>query len=151
MSDAEMKNLKRKRTTERTKATRFITTIHEYTNHSPLDGNEHYRGRLQVSLDQLVRLDDCIKELLEDSEYTADVEAYEDYIDSAKRAIIKVNQDIGRRSASSAADLSVSEVPSAPLPPTARPPVTHSVKLPPLKLEPFAGDVKTCAMFWEEF
>ena len=34
---------------------------------------------------------------------------------------------------------------------TARPPDTHSVKLPPLKLEPFAGDVETWARFWEQF
>jgi hypothetical protein len=34
---------------------------------------------------------------------------------------------------------------------TARHPVTHSVKLPPIKLEPFAGDVETWARFWEQF
>jgi len=34
---------------------------------------------------------------------------------------------------------------------SARPPVTHSLKLPPLKLEPFAGDVETWARFWEQF
>jgi len=33
---------------------------------------------------------------------------------------------------------------------TARPPVTHSVKLPPIKLEPFAGDLETWAQFWEQ-
>jgi hypothetical protein len=29
--------------------------------------------------------------------------------------------------------------------------VTHSVKLPPIKLEPSAGDVETWARFWEQF
>jgi hypothetical protein len=148
MSDT-IKKLKRKRTTQRTKATRFITTINEFTGDTPLDGYEHYRGRLQETLDQLVRLDDSIQDLLEDNEYTTDVEVCEEYLDSAKRAILKANQEIGRRVASSATNLSLSELPSAP--PTSRPPVTHTVKLPPLKLEPFAGDVETWARFWEQF
>jgi len=91
-----------------------------------------------------------IQDLLEDSEYTADVEACEGYIESAKRALLKAKQENGRRLASSAANLSVSELPSAP-PPDSSTPVTHSVKLPPLKLEAFAGDVETWAKFWEQF
>ena len=71
------------------KATRFITTINEFTDDSPLDDYEHYRGRLQETPDQLVRLDDSIEDLLEDNEYTANVEACEEYIDSAKRALLK--------------------------------------------------------------
>jgi len=70
-----MKKLKLKRTTERAKATRFITTINEFTGDKPLDDYEHYRGRLQETLDQLVRLNDSIQDLLEDSEYTAYVKA----------------------------------------------------------------------------
>jgi len=65
-------------------------------------------------LDQLVRLDDSIQDLLEDGEYTADVEVCEEYIDSAKRAILKAKQEIGRRLASSAVNPSVSELPSPP-------------------------------------
>jgi len=61
-----MKTLKRKRTSERAKATRFITIINEFTNDNPLDDYEHYRGRLQETLDQMVRLDDSIQDLLED-------------------------------------------------------------------------------------
>ena len=30
-------------------------------------------------------------------------------------------------------------------------PVTHSVKLPAIKLEPFAGNVETSSRFWEQF
>ena len=115
----------------------------------PLDDYEHYRGRLQETLDQLIRLDDAIRDLLEDHEYIVDVETCEEYIDSAKRALLKANQDIGRRLAPSAAKLSVSVLLSAQM--TARPPVTHSVKLPPVKLEPFAGDVEKWARFWEKF
>ena len=149
MADSEMRKLKRKRTTERTKATRFIAAINEFTENTPLDDYEHYRGRLQETLDQLVRLDDAIQDLLEDREYTVDVEACEEYIDSVKRALLKANQEIGRRLASSAANLNISELPSAQM--TVRPSVAHSVKLPPIKLEPFAGDVETWARFWEQF
>jgi hypothetical protein len=54
-------------------------------------------------------LDDAIQDILEDREYTADVETCEEYIDSAKPAVLKTNQETGRRLASSAANLSVSE------------------------------------------
>jgi len=149
MSDSDIRKLKRKRTTERTKATRFITAINESTGNTPLDDYEHYRGRLQETLDQLVRLNDAIQDLLEDREYTVDVETCEEYTDSAKRALLKANQEIGRRLVSSTANLSVSELTSAQM--TARHLVTHSVKLPPIKLEPFSGDVETWARFWEKF
>jgi hypothetical protein len=94
-------------------------------------------------------LDEAIQDLLEDREYTDDVETCEEYIDSVKRALLKTNQEIGRRLVSFASNLSVSELSSAQM--TARHPVTHSVKLPPIKLEPFAGDVETWAPFWEQF
>jgi hypothetical protein len=149
MLDSEVRKLKRKRTTERTKATRFVTAINESTENTPLDDYEHYRCRLQETLVQLVRLDDAIQDLMEDRTYAVDVETCEEYVDSAKRALLKANQEIGRRLVSSAANLSVSEFPSAQM--TARPPVTHSVKFPPIKLEPFAGDVETWARFWEQF
>ena len=128
---------------------RFITAINESTENIPLDDYEHYRGRLQETQNQLVRLDDAIQDLSEDHEYTVDVEMCEEYINSVKRAIVKANQEIGRRIASYAANLRVAELPSAQT--TDRPPVTHSVKLPPIKLEPFAGDVETWARFWEQF
>jgi len=113
MSDVEMRKLKQKRTTERTKTTRFITAINEYTEYTPLDDYKHYRGRLQEMLDQLVQLDDAIQDLLEDHKYTFDVETCEEYIDSAKRALLKANQEIGRRLASSATNLCIAELPSA--------------------------------------
>jgi hypothetical protein len=148
MSDSDIRKLKRKRTTERTKATRFITAV-ESTENTLLDDYKHYRGRFQETLDQLVRLDVAIQDLLEDRKYTVDVETCEEYIESAKRALLKANQEIGRRLVSSAANLSVSELPSAQM--TARHPVTHSVNLPPIKLERFAEDVETWVRFWGQF
>jgi hypothetical protein len=79
-----MRKLRRKRTTESTKATRFIAVINESTENTKLDDYEHYRGRLQETLDQLVRLDDAIQDQLEDREYTADVETCEECGDCAK-------------------------------------------------------------------
>jgi hypothetical protein len=94
-------------------------------------------------------MDDAIQDLLEDHEYTVDVERCEEYTHSAKRALLKANQDIGK------------DYPHLPrtlvnrnchyIVITARPPVTHSVKLPPIKVLPFAGDVETWARFWEQF
>ena len=72
MSDSEMRKFKRKRTTERTKGTRFITAINESTENTPQDDYEHYRGRLQETLDQLVRLDDANQDLLEEWENTVE-------------------------------------------------------------------------------
>jgi len=46
-----MNKLKLKRTTERAKVTRFITTINEFTGDNPLDDYEHYRGRFLETLD----------------------------------------------------------------------------------------------------
>jgi len=48
-------------------------------------------------------LDGAIQDLLEDHEYTVDVKKCEEYTDSSKRKLVKANQEIGRRLASSAA------------------------------------------------
>jgi hypothetical protein len=42
-------------------------------------------------------LDDAIQDLLEDREYTVDVKTCEEYVDSAKRALLRDNKEIGRR------------------------------------------------------
>jgi hypothetical protein len=54
MSEAKMKKLKQKRTTERAKVNRFINTINQFTEDTPLDDYKHYRGRLQETLNPLV-------------------------------------------------------------------------------------------------
>ena len=50
-----------------------ITAINESTENIPLYDYEHYRCRLQETLDQLLRLDEVIQDLLEYREYAADV------------------------------------------------------------------------------
>jgi hypothetical protein len=86
--------LKRKRTTLRSKITRFRTTINDSTEGTTLDDLEHYRNRLQETLDHLTSLDDSIHASLNDVEYAANVESCEVYIESAKRAIYKATRVI---------------------------------------------------------
>ena len=62
-------NLKRKRTRERANAMRFSTAIYGLTEDSSIDDFEHFRGRLQDTLDRLIVLDDAFHDLLSDGEY----------------------------------------------------------------------------------
>ena len=52
---------------------------------SSFDDIEHYRGRLQETLDRLISLDDAIHDLLPDKEYEEDIKTCEEYIDKTKR------------------------------------------------------------------
>ena len=84
MVDAELGRLTRKHPTVRAKVTKFSTSIRKSTASTPLEDYEYYRDRLQETLDQLLSLDSDIRDLLEDKEYTTDVEVAEEYIDLAK-------------------------------------------------------------------
>jgi hypothetical protein len=66
----------------------------EFTVSTPLEDYEYYRDRLRETLDQLLSLDNGIQDLLDDSEYTTDVEISEEYIDSAQRALLKAKREI---------------------------------------------------------
>jgi len=79
-----LQNLKRRRTRERTNATRFSTMLEGFED-SSLDDIEHYRGRLQETLARLISLDDAIHDLLPDKEYEEDIKTCEEYIDKTKR------------------------------------------------------------------
>jgi hypothetical protein len=128
MADSELRRLKRKRSTERTKATRFTTLINEFTASTPLDDDyQHYRRPLV----QLIQLDNAIQDILRDNEYTADVETCGEDISSAKREILKATRDVESRLTSSGEKLNLAVVPSASM--TVRPPFTHLVKLSPTK------------------
>jgi len=62
-------NLKRRRARERANVTRFSTILDGFDDSAPVDDLEHYRGRLQESLDKLISLDDAIHDhLLPDKE-----------------------------------------------------------------------------------
>jgi hypothetical protein len=71
-----------------------------------------------------------------------------DYIDTAKRAIQKAARGIDKRPPAGTADLTPSETSAAAFLASSS---VHSVKLPPIKLEPFSGEVESWSRFWEQF
>jgi hypothetical protein len=146
----KLHNLKRRRTRERANATRFSTLLDRFDSSTSLDDFQHYRGRLQENLDRLISLVDAIHDLLPDMEYEKGIKSCEEYIDKTKRA----NQQAGRPMDSSlsysTARLSIqgSTQPPATVPTGS---ITHSVKLPAIKLESFAVIVVNWSRFWEQF
>jgi hypothetical protein len=128
--------LKRKRTALRSNITRFATAINDSTEGTTLDDFEHYRNRLQETLDHLPSVDYSIHGSLNDVEYAADVESCEVYIDSAKRAIYKATRVIDSKLSASMFRMRLA---STPLPPST--PIAPKIKLPTIQLEPFSGDI----------
>lgn len=145
-SSLMLHNLKRKRTRERTNITRFINAIDSFTEDTNIEDYNHYRDRLEDTLTRLTQLDDVIHDLITDAEYEADILTCEDYIDNAKRGIQKATRGAEKKhqAGSSATFNSKSS-----LTPTTQ--ITHSVKLPTVKLEPFSGDIEKWMRFWEQF
>ena len=133
-------NLQKRRAREWANATRFSMLLEGFDDSTSLDEFEHYRGCLQETLDRLISLDDAIHDLLSNDEYEEDIKACEEYIDKTKRAIQKASRHMDNDLSASTARLNVhgSTRPTATVPVG---PVTHSVKLPAIKLEPFAGNV----------
>ena len=105
--DDILHNLRIKRGRERANATRFTTTLEGFDGSTPLDDLEHYRGRLQETLDMLLSLDDAIHDLLPDKEYEEDISICEEYIDKAKRAIQRASRSIDGSLSASAVRLSL--------------------------------------------
>jgi len=81
--------LKRKRATLLSNITRFARAINDTTKGTALEDLEHYRNRLQETLNHLTRLDDSNRGSLIHVESATVVESWEVYIASAKRAIYK--------------------------------------------------------------
>jgi hypothetical protein len=77
MQDADagkrLHNLKRRRARERGNITRFVTEVGRFTDTTTLEDCEYYKDRLHETLGRLTSLDDEIHELLDDSEYDADL------------------------------------------------------------------------------
>jgi hypothetical protein len=95
-------------------------------------------------------MDDAIHNLSSDNEYEEDTKTCEEYIENTKRAIQKAGRRIDNDLSASTARLSIhgSSQPTATVP---MGPVTHSVKLPAIKLEPFARNVENWSRFCEQF
>jgi hypothetical protein len=65
MADAEqLQNFKRKRGRERHNILRFANSINSFTGETSLDDYEHYKVRIEEVLGRMLRLDDCIHNLL---------------------------------------------------------------------------------------
>ena len=60
-----------------------------------LSGPTSYNDTLRETLDRMTSLDDEVHELLDDSEYDADVQKCEKYIESAKHAIMRTSRQDG--------------------------------------------------------
>ena len=142
----ELHNLKRKRAREWGNATRFITAINGFSEASSLDDYQHYQGRLQDNLDKLLTLDDAIHDLLSDPEFDSDSATCEEYIDSAKRALLLAARGTENRLALSTSALNVLQ--SVPAASTE---VLQPIKLPTINLEPFTGEIEEWFSFWEQF
>lgn len=137
--------LKRRRTRERGNVTRFLADIGKLTDDSSLEDFQYYRERLQETLVRLTSLDDEVHEQLDDGDYEADVQKCEEYIDSSKRAIIKLSNIIEKRLTISTANVKITDTSATAAAPSA------TLRLPPIRLEPFSGDIETWARFWEQF
>jgi len=64
----QLHKLKRKRTRERGNITRFSDSIYSFTVETARDDYEHYKGRLEETLEQMLKLDDAIHDFLTDEE-----------------------------------------------------------------------------------
>lgn len=142
--ETRLRNLKRRRTAQRSLITKFSSVINEATSDSSID-YEYNQTRLQETLDIIRTLDDEIHEFLSDNEYNEDVLRCEAYIEIAKKVILKATRENRDTLASSVASLNLGPVTPAP------PSLTHTVKLPAIRMEPFSGDVETWTRFWERF
>jgi len=100
-----------------------------------------------------LNLDDTIHDLLTDEENAADVTTCEEYIETAKRAIQNEGHWLEKLNPANPDN----RTPRQTLPLTNHkdgvntPSKSHHVRLPPLKLEPFSGDIEGWTRFCEQF
>jgi len=102
----KLHNLKSRRAREGANATRFSKMLDGFDDSTSLNDSEHYRGRMQETLDRLISLDDAIHDLLSD-EYEEDIQAYEEYINKTKRVIQKASRHMDNDLSASTARLCI--------------------------------------------
>jgi hypothetical protein len=101
--------------------------LEKFDDSTLLDDLEHYRGRLQETLDRLLSLDDAIHDV-PDKE-CEDTDICEEYKDKAKRAIHRASRCIDNSLFASAVRLSL-DGPTQQTVPAPTGGITHSVKVP---------------------
>jgi hypothetical protein len=100
MSEAEssaLNDLKGMRTRERNNVTRFCWAINVFTQEASAEDCEYYGYHLYNTPIRLESLDDAIQDFRSDAEYYEDVETCEEYIDTAKRAILRASGELENR------------------------------------------------------
>jgi hypothetical protein len=71
-----------------------------------------------------------------------DLDACEEYIDEAKRGILKATTEIERKESAATSGAPLNQHVT---------PISRPINLPPLKILPFSGDIETWPRFWEQF
>ena len=143
MTDNNLSKLKRRRTTQRSNATRFAHQINVSDHSTPIDELQYLSERLDETLANLLTLDNAIQDLLDDEEYANDVPICEEYIDSSKRAIRKAKNLTNPTNSENTITNSTTTHNLTP---------PHStVKLPTIKLQSFTGEIESWPSFWEQF
>ena len=94
---ANIGKLRRKRTTLRSIATRFVSLINALDDSTPTEEVEYCQDRLQETLKELIALNDKIHDLLDDIDYEADTQVCKEYTLKCKRAIRKAKGFLGAR------------------------------------------------------
>jgi len=123
-----------------------MNAINTFGDSTDIEEIEHYRNHLQEVLQNLIVLEESVHDLLDDEEYTADAEKCEELVDGAKRAVRQadwINKDKRAETVSHTTSKSQNT--------HSHPTVIQEIKLPTIKLEPFAGNIETGSRFWEQF
>jgi hypothetical protein len=87
-------NLKSRHARKWGKITGFITEVWKFSDTTALEDCEYYNDKLCETLGRLTSLDDEVHKLLDESEYDVDVKIFEEYIDSAKRTILRTSRQM---------------------------------------------------------
>jgi hypothetical protein len=153
MQDADagkrLHNLKRRHAREGGNITCFVMEVGKFTDTTTVEDYEYYKDSLHKTLGRLMSLDDEIHKLLDDSEYDVDLQRCEEYIESAKCPILRTLRQMERHLATLTANVTIADTCEAaatlaPIAPSA------TIRIPPVKLKAFSGDVETWARFWEQ-
>jgi hypothetical protein len=128
----------------------FVKKVGKFTDATKLEDREFYKDRLHETLGRITSLNDEIREIIDDSEYDADLQRCEEYIESTKRAILWNSRQIERHLATSTANVTI--IYSCEAAGTVNPiALSATLRLPPIKLEKFSGDTETLARFCAQF
>jgi len=123
-----------------------MNAINTFDDSTDIEEIQHYRNRLQEVLQILIALDETVHDLQDEEVFTADAKKCEELVDGAKRAVRKADRIIKDKRAET-----VPHTTSKSHNTHSQPTVIQDIKLPTIKLEPFAGNIETWLRFWENF